>query len=129
MAVPKHAGGRPLLYTNVKKLEKDINKYFEDCDKNNKHYTMSGLALALGISRQSLINYGNKDEFFGTIAKARQKVENYLEQYLYGSSVTGIMFNLKNNFGWKDKQEIDSTVNANVSYEDNLKKVSDTDEY
>lgn len=129
MAVPKNQGGRPLLYTKAEDLERDIDKYFADCDKNNKHYTMSGLALALGIDRKTLVNYGNKEEFFLTINKARAKVEGYLEQHLYGSAVTGVIFNLKNNFGWKDKQEIDTNAQLNLTYEDQLKKVSDEDEY
>jgi hypothetical protein len=119
--------GRPLLYTNVEDLQRDIDDYFNICEEENRPYTMSGLALHLGMSRQSLVNYGNKDDFFDTVKQARQKVENYLEEHLYGSSVTGVIFNLKNNFGWKDKQEVDS--NVNLTYEDQLKKVSGVDEY
>jgi hypothetical protein len=26
---------------------------------------------------------------------------------LYGNTVTGVIFNLKNNFGWKDKNEVE----------------------
>ena len=37
------------------------------------------------------------------------KVEEALEQRLYGNAVTGIIFNLKNNFGWQDKTEKEVT--------------------
>ena len=40
---------------------------------------------------------------------ARQKVEHALEKHLYQGSVVGTIFNLKNNFGWKDKSEVDNT--------------------
>ena len=57
------------------------------------------------MSRQDLINYSKDKEFFDTIKKAKLKIENYLEEHLVtDNSVTGIIFNLKNNYGWKDKQ-------------------------
>ena len=64
--------------------------------------TVSGLALALDISTESLRNYEVKEEFLGTIKRAKQRIENALENNLYGQAVTGTIFNLKNNFGWKD---------------------------
>jgi len=33
-----------------------------------------------------------------------------LEQKLYGNAVTGVIFNLKNNFGWQDKTEQEVTT-------------------
>lgn len=123
----KHAGGRPPKYNNAEEMQLKIDKYFLDCDNNNEPYTVTGLALALDMSRQDLINYSNKEEFFDTIKKAKLKVENYLEKRLIkDSSCTGIIFNLKNNYGWKDKQE---NINVGVSYEDYIKRVEDEEEY
>lgn len=123
----KHAGGRPPKYTEAEEMQKKIDKYFEDCKLNNKPYTITGLGLALDMSRQDLINYSKKEKFFDTIKKAKMRVENYLEERLINdSSATGIIFNLKNNYGWKDKQE---NVNVGVSYEDYIKRVEDEEEY
>ena len=123
----KHAGGRPPKYTKKEEMQKKIDEYFMKCDKDNEPYTVTGLGLALDMSRQDLINYSNKEEFFYTIKKAKLKVENYLEKRLINdNSATGIIFNLKNNYGWKDKQE---NINVGVSYEDYIKKVEDKDEY
>ena len=47
------------------------------------------------------------EEFSATIKRAKQKVEIHLEQRLASNAATGTIFNLKNNFGWKDKQEIE----------------------
>lgn len=117
----KHAGGRPPKYKAKKDFQKKIDKYFEECDKNDEPYTITGLGLALDMSRQDLINYSKKEEFFDTIKKAKLRVENYLEKHLImDSSATGIIFNLKNNYGWKDKQE---NINVETNYEDYLKKV------
>ena len=123
----KHAGGRPPKYTKVEEIKEKIDRYFEECKLNNKPYTITGLGLALDMSRQDLINYSKKDEFFDTIKKAKMQVENYLEERLINdTSTTGIIFNLKNNYGWKDKQE---NVNIGVSYEEYIKRVEDEDEY
>ena len=67
--------------------------------------TISGLALHLDMSTEALRNYQDKGEFLATIKKAKQKVEVSLEQRLATNTVAGTIFNLKNNFGWKDKQE------------------------
>ena len=123
----KHAGGRPPKYTEAEEMQKKIDKYFEDCKLNNRPYTITGLGLALDMSRQDLINYSKKEKFFDTIKKAKMRVENYLEERLINdTSATGIIFNLKNNYGWKDKQE---NVNVGVSYEDYIKRVEDEEEY
>lgn len=123
----KHAGGRPPKYTEAEEMQKKIDKYFIECDLNKKPYTITGLGLALDMSRQDLINYSKKEKFFDTIKKAKMRVENYLEERLINdSSATGIIFNLKNNYGWKDKQE---NVNVGVSYEDYIKRVEDEEEY
>src|SRR6476469_6887970 len=81
--------GRPLKYQNVGDLDMAIQLYFDKQDphveehmvasgvNNNgetmfatrkvltdqKPYTMSGLARALGISRQTLLDYSQKDDF------------------------------------------------------------------
>lgn len=118
--------GRGLIFETPEDLEAAVESYFSEggpawVDMGDaKMYapTMSGLALHLGVDRRTITNYANKDEFFPTIKKARARVEEALEQRLYGQSVTGIIFNLKNNFGWKDKQEVEhSGTTAHVSGE------------
>jgi len=64
---------------------------------------MSGLAYALGLSRQGLLDYSNKDDFSDTLRAARQRVEIALEQRLANPAVTGAIFNLKVNFKWDDQ--------------------------
>lgn len=120
--------GRPLKYKTVKELQSVIDEYFAYCDNRTKSmyvkelgdniqisdpapYTMSGLALAIGLSRQGLLDYSNRDEFLDTIKTARAKVENDVEtRLLDGKAPAGAIFNLKNNFGWRDKSEVDNKV-------------------
>ena len=109
--------GRPLKYETVEEMQEIIDAYFaEDGNAYMKageamiyNPTMAGLAYELDLSRQSLLNYAGKDEFLDTIKRARAKVEIHLEQRLGGNAVTGTIFNLKNNFNWKDKTEQELT--------------------
>lgn len=116
--------GRPLKYTSVEDMQRDIDEYFAECDEIGKPYTVSGLAYALGTNRQTLINYEAKEGFFDTIKRAKEKIETFNEEMLYSKDVptTGVIFNLKNNYGWKDTQEIeakvDSSVNINIELSD-----------
>lgn len=102
------AGGRPRLYNDVQQLQKDVDDYFINCDNDGRPYTMSGLAHSLHMDRRSLVNYANKDEFFLTIKMAREKVEQQLEEnaLLNKSNSIFTIFNLKNNFGWRDTVEV-----------------------
>jgi len=110
--------GRPKAYKEVEEMKKKINKYFEECNRNNEPYTITGLCIALDICRDTLSEYMKKDEFSDTIKKAKLKVENYLEKHLIrDTSTTGIIFNLKNNFGWSDKQQIEHSGNISNPFE------------
>lgn len=106
---PAGYSGRPWKYTSDEELQKDIDQYFNECDKKGWPYTMSDLALALGVSRYTLINYGKDELFHSTIARAKQRVEGYAERSLYTAKGSGVQFALKNNFGWRDKSEQEIT--------------------
>ena len=118
--------GRPRAFKSVEEVEEKINAYFNYCEEKEKPYTMSGLAYYLGISRQTLVNYSNQDQFFDTIKKARDKVQMQLEENALSNKAnpTFTIFNLKNNFDWKDKIEHSSSevenINKNISNIANL---------
>ncbi len=118
MATPRKMG-QPPKFSSVEALEKKVNEYFDSPDAYMDTPegpvfapTMSGLALYLDMDRRSLTNYANRDEFFPTIKKARARVEQHLERKLYGGQVAGVIFNLKNNFGWMDKLEDSSSKDS-----------------
>lgn len=132
MAAPLDAskGGSKLKFKTAKELQDVIDEYFRWCDNRTKNvyikeagdnvpisfpapYTMSGLARRLGITRQTLVNYGNRELFFDTVREARDKVQEDVETRLMETTnQSGAQFNLKNNFGWKDKTEQDLTTNG-----------------
>jgi hypothetical protein len=104
----KHPGGRPLKFKNEKELQKKIDAWLKSCKKEKRPLTITGLALALGTGRNVLIDYENREEFSNTIKRAKLLCENYAEESLFlGKNVAGAIFNLKNNYGWKEKQEIE----------------------
>ena len=117
-----------MAYKTVKELEEKVESFFTSEDAyiiNEKDGaeerifapTISGLALHLGVDRRTIVNYSNKEEFFPTIKKARARIEAHLEKKLFGNNVTGLIFNLKNNFDWKDKSEVAQT-NIELSHEE-----------
>jgi hypothetical protein len=115
---------RPKLYSSVKDMKKIIDDYFEMCDEKEKPYTMSGLAYALDMDRKSLLNYSKDEQFFPTIKKAKQKIERQLEENaLMGkANSTFTIFNLKNNYGWKDNIEVEANTQGKVTIVNSLPK-------
>jgi hypothetical protein len=129
----KNPVGHPLKYKTAAALDRAINAYFDLCDPHTQRrvvdcginekgetiwrerevmteqqpYTMSGLALAIGLTRQSLINYKNRDEFFDSITRAKARCEAYWEGRLDSKHDRGAAFNLTNNYdGWRNRQEL-----------------------
>lgn len=103
--------GQPPKWDSPEKLQKDIDKYFKDCEVTHKPYTIAGLAYALGVSRTTIYNYSYKDEFFNTIKKARDRVMAYIEEQAIIKGNAGTIFIMKN-YGYTDKQEIDASVSS-----------------
>ena len=94
---------------DVDAIAERIGEFFEYCDQANIRPTVTGLAGALGIRRETLWKWehggGKKGEL---ISKAKGIMEIHLEEWLHTSRTnsTAAMFALKNHFGWKDSVEI-----------------------
>lgn len=117
--MPKHPGGRPPLFDNAEDMQAIIDDYFDSLlptedNPAGEFPTISGLALALGMTTKALREYGERDEFSSTVRKAKQKVELSWEQRLLQPG-SGPIFWLKNNAGWKDKTETEHTGNLTVN--------------
>ena len=119
----KNVIGRPRKYKNVEELQLLIDEYFYECDKAKRPYTITGLALYLDMDRKSLLRYEKdyEDEFCHTIKRAKERVQEFVECCLFKRGIApGVIFNLKNNFGWEEKQNIDATVKDKVVIVDDL---------
>ena len=110
--------GRPRKFQSVEELQAGITAYFDTEAAAGRPFTMAGLARALDCSTSTLRNYENEraPQFIGSqgfidaVKKARQRVEEWTEARLYAKGhPAGPIFSLKNNFGWKDVQEVEHT--------------------
>ena len=128
--------GKPRKFKSPEEMQKAIDEYFDEItitktNSEGKEYqkyvrppTVTGLAYALGTTRKTLLDYQNKyeEEYRNTITRAKTKIEMYSEEQLYrGQGKTnGIQFNLKNNFNWKDKQEVEHSGDMGVQIVDDV---------
>lgn len=119
--------GRPLKFKSAEELQSKIDEYFDHCDNRIRYvyskkrdevveiidpepYTMAGLAYALGVDRDTILNYEKRENYSALIKEARIRVQTDVERRLMeGSNAAGAIFNLKNNFGYKDRTETDIT--------------------
>jgi hypothetical protein len=102
--------GRPPIYENVEDMQRDIDSYFKQCDSTGRPYTVAGLALALDMTTESLMNYQKTDLFFGTVKKAKQKCETQMiERGLNGDqNATMTIFLAKCNYGYVDQPKTET---------------------
>lgn len=117
--------GRPKKFKTVEELQELINTYFDSCFEidaktgvtyQSRPFTVSGLAYALGTSRQTLMRYEKEfTEYSDTILLAKARIEQYAEEQLFKlRNPNGAIFALKNNWrGWED-----STTNKLIGDKD-----------
>lgn len=95
--------GRPPKFKSAKDIEDKANAFFAECDAKDEPYTITGLALALDTTRETLCDYGKKDEFSDAIKRAKMTVHAQVEKRLLsGAAAAGAIFYLKNNAGWDE---------------------------
>lgn len=126
--------GRPRSFKDPQELSDLVDKYLADCKEVDDPPLMLELALVLGISRETLSMYarGEYDDeeanevYSDTFKRARTHVEVIKNKMLIKAkgSTIGLIFDLKNNHGWCDKVDIQSTQNLTTT----VKKDMSTDE-
>ena len=133
----KSKAGRPKNIKNAKDLEYLIDKYFSsisytvpvtdsagtiitDIDGEMVEKTVyisppdvMSLCLFLGICESTWENYSSKEKYpdYAPICeRAKMRMEAYLREVLVTrekGSLQGVIFNLQNNYGWRDKKTVD----------------------
>lgn len=96
--------GRPPKFTSPEEFTAVAEEYFDKREAEDKPFTVNGLALALGMTRETLLRYGEKPEFSDAVKAVRARLEEYWESRLAGGNAAGTIFWLKNQ-GWSDKTE------------------------
>lgn len=117
------AGGRPPKYSKTSQMELDIKSYFDKCDKENRPYTIAGLALALDMTTQALRDYQKKEEFL-CIIKAKQRIESSFEERLSAGNATGSIFWLKNHAKYRDEHHQRMTFDFSKLTDEELEAIA-----
>ena len=106
-------GWRLPEYDDAKQLTKMLNKYFDLKDEGWKPYTPTGFARALWLTKDQVLNYEWPELLKKIITEWLQRIEEHLEERLVLSkNPTGIKFQLSNDFGWTNKTENTTNINA-----------------
>lgn len=87
--------------------------------------SVGGLCLHLGISKQTWSSYQHSEELGRVCEEFMLRLEDHLVNKLDGNktkTVQGVVFNLKNNFGWKDKTDVVQT-NVGMTMEEYLDRM------
>ncbi len=130
----KKETGRPRELT-LERLEQAFEAYMQYCQNHTEEIaTATGVKVVskplipaweyfctafLKLTPDTLLNYEKAEgyeEFFGTIKSMKAHIYACKVQALqngHGSTI-GIIFDLKCNYGWKDKQEIDLKHSGDV---------------
>ena len=107
----------PSRFADPQDLVDAIESYFNECDEERKSYSMAGLCLFLGISKDTLKNNSFNPKFTPIIEAAKLVMEEDVEQKMLkgGSTTSGYMFKLKAQFDWTDRQKVDHSYGtANI---------------
>lgn len=121
-------------YKTADEIQPLIDGYFKKCDETvisevfdrngnvlkriTEPYTVGGLALALGTDRETLSEWIRKENDAVSDAIARAKLRCSVRQEV--NSLIGAynpqfaIFSFKNNFGWRDKTEIEHSGELSI---------------
>lgn len=97
-----------------------IGWYFIHCAENDMKPTVTGLALALGVSTHTLTEWTDGRARKGThmemIRQAKMIIEDQMNAYMENGKINPVagIFLLKNHFGYKDQQETIITPNTTM---------------
>jgi hypothetical protein len=128
---PSKKGGAQRKYTCHRPVYERLQQYFSDRDEKGVPTTIMGLARALDLHPETLIEYEKRrdtDEdrrISDCIKSARHRIIDRVErQLLGGKNLVGAIFWLKNNAGYTDQQRVvhDGAINNVIRVELPLKK-------
>ena len=97
-----------------------IGWYFLHCAEADMKPTVTGLALSLGVSKETLQDWtagrGRKGTHMEMIRMAKMIIEDQINSYMENGKINPVagIFLLKNHFGYKDQQETIITPNTSM---------------
>jgi len=116
----KHPGGRPLKFPDPVAFDKMIEDFFSECEIKGNKPTIERLAVYMGANRETITMYEDRPEFSDSVKRAKDRCLAWLiDNGLDARNPAMQIFLAKNNYGYKDKQEVETTVNI-TSFADRL---------
>lgn len=131
-------------YDTPEKFYNSVRAYMDLCHLNSrevmtkkgvqfieKPFTVSGLCVHLGITRQKFSALSRKEGYKELCEYINLIAENYLEENMLNGKLNPIssIFALKNNFGWKEqkeeKKEQDIVVNIVATRKEEVAEIID----
>jgi len=86
-----------------------VDAYFDDCDKNNKPYTVAGLCAFLKITKEYFMNYKDTNlhqyKYARAFRQAKRRILAYAEEQLMAGKLSsaGYKIFIEQNFGGGEK--------------------------
>lgn len=126
VTVPRETGEKDKYGHDVVELVPAVNQLGEELTETVYLIppTIGGLCIYLGISGSTWAEYAGEEEFSETVTYARGRIKAYLQQELLtrpGRDVKGIMFDLQNNHGYREKVDVSTREQELAMQEKELK--------
>lgn len=121
----------PIDISDPVQVEERIQWYFTHCFENDMKPTVMGLCNSLGIHRDTLRSWANGEcrasTHSDTIKKAYRFLEELWEDYMMNGKINYVagIFLAKNNFGYKDTQDLVLTPNGQRLSDSDYQEVAD----
>ncbi len=133
--------GRPPEFENVAEFEQRLNRvdggFFAWCEQENHLPLWEWFAVYMGCCTTTILEYMKKDgvkpdgsydetqDFTGAIKKVGQQIMGYLvENGLLGRYRDAVTIFYMKNYGYSDKQEIDSNMTVTVQMASDFKDLA-----
>lgn len=110
----------PAIDTNDNaQVSQRIGEYFQICEQREMKPSLSGMAMALGVDRETVRRWAagaipsKPKDVCGTVKRAYQILNFMIEEYMQNGKINPVsgIFLMKNNFGYADKSEVVVTPN------------------
>lgn len=124
--IPIPGPGRDAIWQDPTDLYAAGLEYFQRKEAIGERYTVAGLALGLGLSYQSLNEYGRKPAFSATVHALKSVILEQAEKALFDKdTVNGAKFHAQN-LGMSEKTVVESQ-NLNLNLNPPLKSLEGLD--
>jgi hypothetical protein len=108
----------PPTFNDVDAFAESVDQYFQMCSRRDLDPNHVGLARYLGVPKRTLNEYTRKEGFKHILEMAKEIMEDDLIQKLANKdyATAGVIFNLTNNYGWKQPNQIEHSGSIAVAH-------------